>query len=657
MFYRLLLFLIFIVFLGCGSDRADRASIDSDRDGLSDRAEAVLGTSARSDDSDGDGIKDFDEANSDSDGDGINDALESMLEDSDHDGVVDQFDSDNSNPTNDSDEDGVSNQHEILAGTNPLDSYDTPDVTHDRDNDNLPNGIDPNDNNMDSDGDGILDGADADVNGDGINDNGIDSDNDGINDSSDADVDGDGIVDNGADNDGDGVNDEYDLDDDNDGLLDSNDFNSINPDSDGDGILDGVDADVNGDGINDNGSDSDGDGITNRADADVDGDGVIDNGADNDGDGVNDEYDLDDDNDGIVDTQERALDSDGDGIDDSLESNIIDSDGDGVTNQLDSEDSNPNNDSDGDGQANRVELTCGDIGNPLDANKRCPWAIEGSQAEALKEAGFIYVPGGFDVDGDGTLEKGFWVSAYQARGSGRVISIEDMIATVGNYRAFIADNFKLVNSNEPISIYRDGYLTDTTKGEEVTFNYDIATSSKRLSSLAPYQIMVSLKHYRGVESAVTLMSQKQYAQIALLLKADLDNVGDGTYLRNGLIEEDFNIPRDYHSKIYEFDTQHKEFLKDLMWLKDKSENSKFSLEDVQSWWGVDIDRLYYNYPTYGANSDLDVGIGRGATKDNYAVIVRAGSILDLLQGTTGGESDSSNRTNGIGFRGAINYLP
>ena len=657
MFYRLLLFLIFIVFLGCGSDRADRASIDSDRDGLSDRAEAVLGTSARSDDSDGDGIKDFDEANSDSDGDGINDALESMLEDSDHDGVVDQFDSDNSNPTNDSDEDGVSNQHEILAGTNPLDSYDTPDVIHDRDNDNLPDGIDPNDNNMDSDGDGILDGADADVNGDGINDNGIDSDNDGINDSSDADVDGDGIVDNGADNDGDGVNDEYDLDDDNDGLLDSNDFNSTNPDSDGDGILDGVDADVNGDGINDNGRDSDGDGITNHADADVDGDGVVDNGVDNDGDGVNDKYDLDDDNDGIVDTQERALDSDGDGIDDSLESNIIDSDGDGVTNQLDSEDSNPNNDSDGDGQSNRVELSCGDIGNPLDANKRCPWAIEGSQAEALKEAGFIYVPGGFDVDGDGTLEKGFWVSAYQARGSGRVISIEDMIATVGNYRAFIADNFKLVNSNEPISIYRDGYLTDTTKGEEVTFNYDIATSSKRLSSLAPYQIIVSLKYYRGVESAVTLMSQKQYAQIALLLKADLDNVGDGTYLRNGLIEEDFNIPRDYHSKIYEFDTQHKEFLKDLMWLKDKSENSKFSLEDVQSWWGVDIDRLYYNYPTYGANSDLDVGIGRGATKDNYAVIVRAGSILDLLQGTTGGESDSSNRTNGIGFRGAINYLP
>ena len=389
----------------------------------------------------------------------------------------------------------------------------------------------------------------------------------------------------------------------------------------------------------------------------MNGDGVVDNGADNDGDGVNDKYDLDDDNDGIADTLEIALDSDGDGINDSLESNIIDSDGDGVVNQLDSEDSNPNNDSDGDGQSNGVELTCGDRGDPLDVNKRCPWAIEGSKAEALKDAGFIYVSGGFDIDGDGINEKGFWVSAYQARGRGRAISVEDMVATVGNYRAFITDNFNVVNSNEGISIYTDGYLTDTTKGEEVTFEYDMATLSKRLSSLAPYQIMVSLKRYKGIENSVTLMSQKQYVQIAQLLKADLDNEGDGSYLRNGLKGKDFNVPSDYHSKIYEFDSSHKEFLKDLMWLKDKSENRKFSLDNLKSWWGVDIDRLQYNHPTYGANSDLDVGRGRGATKDNYAVIVRANSILDLLQGTTGGESDSSNRTNGIGFRGATEYLP
>ena len=635
MFYKLLLSLILIVFLGCGTDRADIGSVDSDGDGLSDRVEDVLGTSATSDDSDGDGIKDRDEANSDSDGDGINDALESILVDSDYDGVVDQLDAYNNNPTNDSDGDGVSNQHELLAGTNPLDSNNTPNVTDDNDHDNLADGIDPNSNSIDSDDDNITDGADADVNGDGVNDNGVDSDGDGINDSSDADVNGDGVIDNGTDNDGDGVNDASDPDDDNDGLLDVNDANSTNPDSDGDGIKDG-------------------------ADADVDGDGVIDNGTDNDGDGVNDASDPDDDNDGIVDSVEGDRDSDGDGIKDLLESNSVDSDSDGVPNQLDSEDSNPYNDSDGDGQVNSQELKCDNVGDPLDKTKRCPWITEGSQAEVLKDAGFIYVPGGLDVDGDGINEKGFWVSAYQARGTGSEISSDKVTEIVGNYRDFIAENFTVVNSSEAISVYTDGNLTNTTKGEEVTFDENISASSERLSLLSPYQILVSLKSYSlssEPNSNVNLMSQKQYAHIYQLLNADLDNAGDGSYLRNGLVGEDFSIPKDYRSKIYEFDSSHKEFLSDLIWLKDKDDNVKFSVDDIKNWWSVDVDRLQYNHPTYGANSDIDVGLGVGSHKDNYAVIVRGGNLLDLLQGTSGAESDSNNRTNGIGFRGATDYLP
>ena len=90
-----------------------------------------------------------------------------------------------------------------------------------------------------------------------------------------------------------------------------------------------------------------------------------------------------------------------------------------------------------------------------------------------------------------------------------------------------------------------------------------------------------------------------------------------------------------------------------MWLKDKDENIKFSIDDIESWWGIDIDRLQYNHPTYGANSDLDVGLGVGSYKDNYAVVVRGGTLLDLLEGTTGAKSDSDNSTNGIGFRAMI----
>ena len=173
----------------------------------------------------------------------------------------------------------------------------------DIDNDGLPDLLDPNIGNIDSDCDGIFDGCDVDANGDLTNDDGgvdlnfdgivdvhyypiplEDEDVDGIHDGCDSDVDGDETVDNGPDSNADGLNDNHwsTIDNDLDLLPDHVDPNDNNIDSDGDGITDGADADVNGDGILDNGCDDDGDGIHNEADADynsastdADGDGII----------------------------------------------------------------------------------------------------------------------------------------------------------------------------------------------------------------------------------------------------------------------------------------------------------------------------------------------------------------------------------------------
>jgi hypothetical protein len=72
-------------------------SRDSDNDGLNERDERTHGTNPNAPDSDGDGIPDKVEIGNgskpnDSDGDGKIDALESLIEDSDHDCVVDQYD-------------------------------------------------------------------------------------------------------------------------------------------------------------------------------------------------------------------------------------------------------------------------------------------------------------------------------------------------------------------------------------------------------------------------------------------------------------------------------------------------------------------------------------------------------------------------------------
>ncbi|MFK7783764.1 MAG: gliding motility-associated C-terminal domain-containing protein [Crocinitomicaceae bacterium] len=178
--------------------------VDIDNDGLSDLVDPIVGNI----DSDCDGI--FDGCDADADGDGLLDDggidltnngnpdvfYELYSIDTDLDGIKDTCDAD-------ADGDGI-----IENG--PDENEDELNDIHwpiaDNDLDLLPDHVDPNDNNIDSDGDGITDGADADVNGDGILDNGCDDDLDGVH--NEADIDNNpGKVD----NDGDGIIAEWDM--------------------------------------------------------------------------------------------------------------------------------------------------------------------------------------------------------------------------------------------------------------------------------------------------------------------------------------------------------------------------------------------------------------------------------------------------------------
>ncbi|MBD0779933.1 gliding motility-associated C-terminal domain-containing protein [Maribacter sp. ANRC-HE7] len=210
---------------------------------------------------------------------------------------------------------------------------------------------DDNDGTLDTDDDFPLDDSeDTDTDGDGVGDNvdatdnRLDSDGDGVPDADDAfpnnpdesvDTDNDGIGDNAdADVDGDGTVDNG-TDTDGDGINDDNDTNDDRPDSDGDGIPDVEDAFPN----DPNESvDTDGDGIGDNADADANGDGIVDNGTDTDGDGINDANDTDDD----------RPDSDGDGVPDEEDAfpndpdESVDLDGDGIGANADQNDNDTN---------------------------------------------------------------------------------------------------------------------------------------------------------------------------------------------------------------------------------------------------------------------------------------------------------------------------
>lgn len=255
----------------------------------------------------------------------------------------------------------------------------------DMDNDGLADADDPNDGNIDTDGDGIPDGADVDVDGNGTPDNGTDTDGDGINDASDVDQLG------GGDVDGDGISDLADtIDDrndaDGDGLPDDVDTNDANTDTDGDGIPDGADVDVNGDGTADNGVDSDGDGINDLADADSNPVGT-----DMDGDGVIDAYDMDIDGDGIDNSTEGSGDLDGDSIPDNRD---LDTDGDGIPDVLEG-----TQDSDGDGVPNFRDLDSDNDGVP-DALELAGLR-EDTDGDGIPDRFDVDQTGGSDANGDG----------------------------------------------------------------------------------------------------------------------------------------------------------------------------------------------------------------------------------------------------------------
>jgi len=419
-----------------GDGTPDYLDLDSDNDGIADLVEAggpdadangrvdgftdadgkgvddtVQANALPLFDTDGDGTRDFQDA--DSDNDGLPDSVESpgnlaTPTDSDQDGAADYREQD-------SDNDGVSDTQEAgTDSTNPADSNGNGIFDFQENADAVGSGSNGGGNTPavpDADGEGDVGApqngsARPDRDADGIaNQDDLDDDNDGILDSEEGivDADGNGVADaSSRDTDGDGTPDGNDLDSDNDGILDlvearldAGTIAQLDPTSIGainisvnvgaNGVADvietGVDSgvisapliDTDGDGVFDYlDIDSDGDGIGDLVEAggvDADSDGRIDGFSDADNKGVDDAVQasalplFDTDNDGIRDY--RDTDSDNDGLADSVESSgplgaPTDSDADGAADYREQ-------DSDNDGIADSAEAGP-DLSNPVDTN-------------------------------------------------------------------------------------------------------------------------------------------------------------------------------------------------------------------------------------------------------------------------------------------------
>jgi len=507
-----------------------------------------------------------------------------------------------------------------------------------------------------------------------------------------------------SDNDGDGISDSDEIniygtnpennDTDGDGLLDGEEINSYetnatNPDTDGDGLNDGSEIDTYR--TNPTNSDTDNDGLndalevhtygTNPNNPDTDGDCLLDSfeilnyetnatNVDTDGDTVNDgieiyAYEGDELNVSCLTTPETLA----HGYNHQPAKDGIPTPASDVINALD-----PTNDSDGDGQSNISETKCteGDVSNP---SKTCPSIVDTSKGNVLTRHGYVYVPGGFDVDGDGVKEGGFWMSRYQARASGVQIASEIVIKDVGNVNKYVSTHFKVLNRNIEVLSYKEAKLDETgvLAGSELIFDEESISGIKRVSNFTPYLAEVCLGHYklndkngRDLDINISMPTQKQYIQVKMLLDADLITpnkdgvVGDGRHIRNGILGTDPNVSLlSYSVIIDEFGKDYKEYVRNIVQLRETFNTNTFvdtfSFEnDVPSWWRANSST--FKESKEGANATQDLGHGIGPEKDAYAVIVRGGSLLDVTQGVSGALTDDIGHTSGISFRAATDYL-
>ena len=268
---------------GCDPNAGAVASADCDNDGLTSLDETANGTDPSNPDTDNDGINDGDEVT------GLTDPLNPC------DPNI------NALPTNDCDNDGLTNEEETIAGTNNNDADTDDDGIND--GDEITNGsdpldaCDPNPNSLatnDCDNDGLTNDEEATAGTDSSN---PDTDGDGVNDGDEVDGSSDPV--NPCDPD---INALASNDCDNDGLTNDEEITSgtdnNNPDTDGDGVNDGDEVDGGSDPVNPCSpdinalatNDCDNDGLTNDEEITA---GTDNNDPDTDDDGINDGDEVD----------------------------------------------------------------------------------------------------------------------------------------------------------------------------------------------------------------------------------------------------------------------------------------------------------------------------------------------------------------------------
>ncbi len=338
------------------------------------------------------------------------------------------------------------------------------------------------------------------------------------------------------------------------------------------------------------------------------------------------------------------------------------------------------------------------------SGKKIFWIYDTPDGQQMVANNFVYIPGGFDVDGDNILEEGFWLAKYEARETNESIKASE-IATVSD---IVRNNFLVYNKQtkkfdqqiDENSSYLNTTLAqlDGFKVNKVIFSPD----KEAVNSYSPIEAVVALAHSQveGSKWHIGLPSEKQWMQVVQLVINNKENwstqeIEKGTLyqgktfkttnrryftISNDLLGHDSHVPSDYQVQVFDLSGNLAEWTNGLIAKEDRflggdaGEVTYTTLgTDTPKWWmpilrdmNVPLSSIYGVGKYYdgsslnGTNDTLNI-TGVTGNVDKYAVVARGGSDTqadERLVGISAAKLDYGPgfKDPTMGFRAASGYI-
>ena len=345
-------------------------------------------------------------------------------------------------------------------------------------------------------------------------------------------------------------------------------------------------------------------------------------------------------------------------------------------------------------------------GNKIGSSgKKVSWIYDTADGRKMVANNFVYIPGGFDVDGDNIVEEGFWLAKYEARETNQTIKLDN----IGTINDVIRNNFLVYNKKTrkfdqqvDVNSSYSKTLLSSLRGfhaNKVVFSPD----GNATKSYSPIEAVVSLAHSQidGVKAWHTaLPSEKQWMQLVQLVINNKENwssqeVNKGKIFQgdtfkskernyfviaNNLLGQDTHVPSDYKVQVYDLSGNLAEWTNGMIAKEDRflggdaTEIEYTTLgSDTPRWWmpilngeNAPLNSLYGAGKYYdgsslnGTNDTLNL-TGNTGDVDKYAVVARGGSKTQADQTLVGISAAKLNYGPGfkdpsLGFRAASGYV-